>query len=84
MVLGPYFTPTVPSGGAAEEIASGPMMFTGLEGPVIEGVTVSVAVMVWLPAVFSVAENVPIPPVNCAFAGRVACASLLVKCTVPE
>ncbi len=46
MVLGPYFTPTVPSGGAAEEIASGPMMFTGLEGPVIEGVTVSVAVMV--------------------------------------
>jgi len=84
MLLGPYFTPTVPFGGAEEAIASGPMTFIALDGPVIEGVTVSVAVMVWLPAVFSVAEKVPVPLVNVAFAGKVACASLLVKCTVPE
>src|ERR1700688_2957773 len=31
------------------------------ELPVIEAVTVSVAVMVWAPALFSVAENVPAP-----------------------
>ena len=34
------------------------------EVPVIEAVTVSVAVMVCAPAVFSVAENVPVPLVN--------------------
>jgi len=34
--------------------------------PVIEDVTVSVAVMVWLPAVLSVAENVATPLVKVA------------------
>ena len=52
--------------------------------PVIEEFTVSVAVMVWFPAVFSVAENVPTPLVNVELAGNVAEPSLLVKCTVPE
>ena len=52
--------------------------------PVIEAVTVSVAVTVWLPVVFSVAEKVPVPFVSAEFAGRTAWLSVLVKCTVPE
>jgi hypothetical protein len=51
--------------------------------PVIDGVTVSVAVTVRAPEVLSIAENVPTPFVSVAFAGSVACPSLLVKCTVP-
>ena len=51
--------------------------------PVIESLAMSVAKMVWLPLVFSVAEKVPVPFVNAEFAGRTACASLLVNCTVP-
>ena len=47
-------------------------------------VTVSVAVIVWLPAVFSVTLNVPVPLVSVALAGRTAAASLLVKWTVPR
>jgi hypothetical protein len=54
-----------------------------LELPVIDGVTVSVAVRVWFPAVFKVAENVPTPPVSIEFAGSTAAPSLLVKCIVP-
>ncbi len=50
---------------------------------VIEGVTVSVAVIVWLPAVFNVAEKVPTPFVRVELAGSVAAPSLLVKCAVP-
>ena len=51
--------------------------------PVIELVTVSVAVIVWLPAVFRVALKVPAPLVRVLLAGRVAWPSLLVKWTVP-
>ena len=47
--------------------------------PVSVPFTVSIAVMVWLPAVFSVAENVPVPLVNVELAGRTACPSVLVK-----
>ena len=43
------------------------------------GITVSVAVIVWLPAVFSVALNVPVPLVSVLVAGRRAWPSLLVK-----
>ncbi len=43
-----------------------------LDVPVIEAATVSVAVMVWLPAVFSVAEKVPVPFVSVALAGSTA------------
>jgi len=53
------------------------------EIPVIVLVRVSVAVMVWLPAVFNVAENVPLPFVSVVFGGKVALASVEVKCTVP-
>ncbi len=49
----------------------------------MELVTVSVAVIDWVPAVSSVAEKVPVPLVRVALAGSVAWASLLVKWTVP-
>ncbi len=55
-----------------------------LEVPVIWPFTVSVAVMVRLPAVFRVAENVFVPLVSVEFAGSVAAESVLVKRTVPE
>jgi hypothetical protein len=54
------------------------------EVPVIEAVTVSVAVINWRPTVFSVAEKVPIPFVSNELAGSTAWASVLVKCAVPE
>ena len=54
-----------------------------LEVPVIEAVTVSVAVIVCGPAVFNVAWKFPTPLVSVALAGRVAAPSVLVKCTVP-
>ena len=49
----------------------------------IDDVTVSVAVIVWLPAVARVAEKVPTPLVSVTLAGSTAAASVLVKCTVP-
>ena len=46
-------------------------------------VTVSVAVMFWLPAVFRVAWKLPVPLASVALAGSRAAASELVKWTVP-
>jgi hypothetical protein len=54
------------------------------EVPVIEALTVSVAVMVLLPTVSKVAEKVPVPFVKVESAGSAAWPSVLVKCTVPE
>ena len=53
--------------------------------PAIEAVAVSVAVMVWDPAVASVAEKVAWPLVRVELGGRATpgARSLLVKCTVP-
>jgi hypothetical protein len=51
--------------------------------PVIDEVAVSVAVIVWPPAVLSVAMNVPVPFVSVLFAGKEAVPSVEVKCTVP-
>jgi hypothetical protein len=45
--------------------------------------TVSVAVMVCVPWVFSVVPNDPVPDVRCEFAGRCATASVEEKVTVP-
>jgi hypothetical protein len=67
----------------AKCVAAAALTAIAPEVPVIDGVTVSVAVIVCEPAVFSVAENVPAPFVNVAFAGNTACPSLLVKCTKP-
>ena len=63
--------------------AAAALTFTVPLLPVIGRLTVSVAVIVWLPAVFSVTLNVPVPLVSVALAGRTAAASLLVKWTVP-
>src|SRR5262249_61161247 len=51
--------------------------------PVMELVTVSVAVTVRLPAVFRVALKVPAPLVSVELAGSTAWPSLLVKWSVP-
>lgn len=51
----------------------------GLDVPVIDAVPVSVAVMVWLPTVFSVAEKLPVPFIRDPFAGSDAWESVLVK-----
>ncbi len=53
------------------------------DNPVIAAAAVSVALMARLPAVLSVAKNVPAPLVSVALAGKVAALSLLVKRTVP-
>ena len=54
------------------------------EVPVIEAVAASVAVMVWFPADFKVAEKVLEPLGTVESAGSVAAVSVLVKCTLPE
>ena len=64
-------------------VAAAALTATGVLAPVIELVTVSVAVSVWLPAVLRVALKVPMPFVSVLLAGRTARLSLLVKCTVP-
>ena len=51
--------------------------------PVIDEVTVSVAVIVWFPGVKSVALNVPAPFVSVELAGSAAAPSVEVKWTVP-
>ena len=51
--------------------------------PVMELLLVSVAVTVSVPVVSKVMEKVPLPAVKVESAGSFACASELVKCTVP-
>jgi hypothetical protein len=55
-----------------------------LDVPVIIVLTMSVTVMVWGPAVSSVAENIPMPPASAVLPGKTALPSVLVKRTVPE
>ena len=52
--------------------------------PTITVTPTSVTVTVWLPAVFKVALNVPLPLVRVLLAGRLAAPSLLLKWTVPK
>jgi hypothetical protein len=54
------------------------------ELPVMEDFAESVAVTVCTPAVLRVTEKVPVPFESAESLGSTACASLLVKCTVPE
>ena len=56
----------------------------GLVVPVIVDVTVSVAVIVWEPAVFSVTVKELWPLVRPEFAGKTAWLSLEVRWAVPE
>jgi hypothetical protein len=60
-----------------------PVTVTVPDVPVIDAVTVSVAVIVCPPAVFSTAGSIITPFNSAEFAGRTAFPSLLVKCTVP-
>ena len=67
-----------------DSVVAGPgLTVIELKVKVRETVTVSVAVIVWLPAVFNVTEKFPVPFVNCASFGKFAWISELVKCTVP-
>jgi hypothetical protein len=79
--------PTVAVDGATTEkwvAMSVPKTVTGSESPVIPGVTVSVAVIVWEPTEFNVTGNIPVPFMSVPFGGKEAAGSLLVNCTVPE
>ncbi len=78
--------PAVAVAGAVMEKwdAAPPPTLIESEVPAMEAVTESVAVMVWPPIVFSVAEKVAVPFVRVELAGSVAWLSVLVKCTVPE
>lgn len=77
--------PAVPDDGAVTTkcVAAPGFTVMELDVPVMDEVTVSVAVTVCVPSVFSVTENVPTPFVNVEFPGNVADGSVLVKCTVP-
>ena len=74
MVVGPLTTKCV---------AAAALTVIGLLVPVTPPLTVSVAVIVWLPDVFSVALKVPTPLVSVLAAGRMAPVPPLVKATVP-
>ena len=72
--------PLADDGGETVRCVAGALETTiEFEVPIIDEVTVSVAVIVRLPAVLSVAENVPTPLVKVESAGRTANPSLLVK-----
>src|SRR5579862_9882038 len=51
----------------------------GFDVPVVDGIMVSVAVIVWFPAVLNVAVKLPEPFVSVASCGSVALRSVLVK-----
>src|SRR5260370_1393934 len=67
----------------ARWLAAAALTATVLLMPVIELVTVSVAMTVWLPAVSRVTLKVPVPLTRVELGGRTAWPSLLVKRTVP-
>ena len=77
--------PTVVLEGAAKASTLVAPAFTVMaeELPVILDETVSVALIVCDPAVFRFALKVPVPLVRVELAGKTACASLPLKCTVP-
>ena len=56
---------------------------TEFDVPVMAGLRVSDAVIVWLGVVFNVAEKVPVPWLSVESAGKTGCPSVLEKCTVP-
>jgi hypothetical protein len=79
-------TPAVTNEGGDTEkwVAAAGLTVMVPEIPVIEAVAVSAAAIVWFPALFNFAVNMPVPLVRVASAGNIAAGSLLVKCTVPE
>jgi hypothetical protein len=71
-------------GAETEKWVAGSLTLIADEVPAIEALTVSVAVMVWLPPVPSVAEKVPVPFVSFESDESTARRSVLEKWTVPE
>ena len=71
------------AGAADHEVRCGRRVDGHVPLPVSEPLTVSVAVIVWLPAVFKLTLKEPVPLVKVELAGSAAAASLLVKWTVP-
>jgi hypothetical protein len=76
----------VPAGGEPEVIASAAEAVTAIafEVPLMDGVTVSVAVTVWLPGVSSVTRKPWEALGSVTLTGRRAAPSELVMWTVPE
>jgi hypothetical protein len=66
-------------GAETERWVAGSLTSIADEVPVIEAVTVSVAVTFWLPPVPSVAEKLPVPFVSFELAGSTARLSVLEK-----
>src|SRR5690242_13725556 len=60
-----------------------PPTSTPPEVPLMDPLTVSMAVIVWVPSFLNVAEQVPVPLVNVPSGGRMADPSVLVKWMVP-
>ena len=75
----------VTAGGALKEMRVGVPGLTVIppDVPVTEAFTVSVTVMVWLPAVLRAIEKTAVPLGSFESVGRVAWLSELVKCTLP-
>jgi hypothetical protein len=71
-------------GAETRKEAAAPGMAVTEADPVMDEVTVSVAMMDWVPAVPRVKENVPVPLLNVELGGRMAAPSEEMKWTVPE
>jgi hypothetical protein len=74
---------TVPGEAVTVKVLAAAGLTVTVAPPVMELVTVSVAVTDWLPAVFRVTVKVPTPLVSVELAGSTAWLSPLVKWTVP-
>src|ERR1051326_4693814 len=76
--------PAVAEAGAVTRKCGEVQADTGITAlPLMEEVAASVAMRLWLPGVFKVAERVAAPLIRVASAGSTAMASELVKCTGP-
>ena len=77
--------PAVPAAGRLTErwVAMPGVTVSAFDVPVTVWSTVSVAVMVWLPALSRVSLKLPVPLVSVMSAGSVAWPSVEVKWTVP-
>ena len=62
---------------------SAPRTVISPEVPVMEEVSVSVAVTVWVPTVANLTRNPPVPLDRVELTGRIASPSVEANCTVP-
>ena len=73
----------VPGAVTIRRVPAAALTMMGLLVPLMPGLLVSVALMVWLPAFRKVALKVPVPPVRPVLSGRLARLSVLEKVTMP-